>query len=57
MPEGFSFYRVEKLFDDVDMNIGFQQRKTNIAQGIVDVFLADLSLTPEFLKGQLEFLG
>ena len=39
------------------MDIGLQEGEADIAQGIIDVFLGDLALTPQPLKGQLELVG
>ncbi len=47
----------EKSLNDLDVDIGFQEREANIAQRIIDVLLGDLALTPKPLKGQLEFFA
>ncbi len=57
LAEGLGFDRVEKSFDDFDMNIGFEQRQTHFTERVVNVFFTDFALTSKFLKGQFKFVS
>jgi hypothetical protein len=36
----------EPCIDDLDVDIGFEQRKTHVPERLVDIFLGDLAVTP-----------
>ena len=46
---------VDELLDDFEVDVGFQQRQTDLAQRFLDVFFAENGLAAQALKGALEF--
>ena len=57
LAQGFCFDRFKKAFDDPDMNISLKKRQAYFPESVIDVFFCNLSLTPKFFEGQLEFVG
>ncbi len=46
---------VNELFDNFKVDVGFQQRQTNLLQRLGDVLFSEDSLSAKRLKGALEF--
>ena len=46
-----------KVFDDFEVYVGFEQGKTNLAQRDIDVVLAKFPLPGQPVKDGLEFVG
>ena len=50
----FFFDSGDEFFGDVKIDIGFEQRETDLAQRSINIFLADLSVTAEILENLLQ---
>ena len=48
---------LDEALDDLEIDIGLEQRQANFAQGLFDVPLTDFSLTSKLFKGQIQFIG
>src|SRR5437660_5943389 len=53
----FFFDSGNEFFGDVKIDIGFEQRETDLAQRRIDVLLADFSVTAETLKDLLQLVA
>ena len=53
----FFFDSGDEFFGDVKIDIGFEQRETNLAQRGIDVLLVDFSVTAEILKDLLQLVA
>ena len=50
-------HTVSKSFNDRDVDVGFEQRDANLAQRLVDIFLAELALAAQPLEDVLKTIG
>jgi hypothetical protein len=48
---------LDELFDELEVDVGFEQRLAHLAHGVFDVFLGDLALAAEPVEDGVEALG
>jgi hypothetical protein len=53
----FFFNPRDKVFCDLEIDIGFEERETDLAQRIVNVRLADRPVTTQVLKNVLKLIA
>ena len=56
LPEGLLPDSLDKLLDDPEIDVRLQQRRTDLAQAILDVLLGQLPLPAQVLERALQFL-
>ncbi len=52
--ERLAFDVLDKIADDLDIDVGFEQREPDFAQRILDIALGDPALALEFLENSFE---
>ena len=55
LPDGLGLDLVDELLDDFEVDVGFEQRQPNFAQGLADVFVGEDGLSAQGLEGALQF--
>ena len=48
---------LDELLDDFEVNVGFQEGKTDLTEGVGNVLVGDGALAAEGLEGALELVG
>ena len=48
---------LDKIADDLDVDVGFEQREPNLTKRFFDIALSDATLTFESLKNALEAIA
>ena len=48
---------VDQVLDDLEVDVGLQQRQADLAQRLVDVLLGQLALPAEILERALQLFG
>ena len=54
LPHGLGLDAVDQLFDHFEVDVSFEQREADFAQGFGNVFLAEPGLAAERLEGALQ---
>ena len=57
LAEGFGFNPFQEKFNGLHIDIGLEKGEADFLEGILDVFLADFSLTAEVLENLLDLFG
>ncbi len=55
--DGFDANLLDQVADDVEVDVGFEQRDANFAQGFGDVLFGERALAAKGLEGALEFVS
>src|SRR4029077_14162880 len=55
LTDSFGADLIDKLLDNLEVDVGLEQRQADFAQGLVDVFLGQGGLSAEGFEGALEF--
>src|SRR5205823_6546689 len=55
--ERLFFYAPDEIFGDLKIDIGFEQRKSDLPKRSVDVLFADFSVTAEIFENLLQFIA
>ena len=53
--DGFGADAVDEVFDDLEIDVRFKQRQTNLLQRLIDIFFREDGLPAQGLEGALEF--
>ncbi len=56
-PEGLGADVVDDLAGDVEVDVGFEERGADPAEGVVDVFVGEGALAAEVFEGALELVA
>src|SRR5258706_4410634 len=57
LAEGLDLNLIDELFDDLDVDVSFEQSHADFPQGLLDVFFGERALAAEVFEGALEFAG
>src|ERR1051326_5995589 len=57
LAQRLGFERVEEALDDLEVDVGFEQRHAHVPKRVVDVVFADFPLAAEFLESQLQLVS
>ena len=55
LADGLGANVLDQVFDDVQVDVGFEQRKADIFERLADIFLGDGALAAQIFKGALKF--
>ena len=57
LSEAFAAHILHKILDDLEIDVGFQQRETHLAQTGLNVFLGQLALPAQIAEGGRKSVG
>ena len=57
LADGFRLDLIDQLLDDFEVYVGLEQSETDLAQGLLNIFLVEDGLPAQGFKGTLELLG
>ncbi len=57
LPDGLGADLFDQILDDVEVDVGFEQRDADLAQGFGDIFFRERALAAEVFEGALELVS